>query len=319
MSSKKIKVEMVFPVHNRRELTLQCLRSVEKLNRDGLELHQIMVDDGSSDGTTEAVKSEFPDVRIIAGDGNLWYSEGINVGVRAALKNNPDYILLMNDDQVFDSDCVRNMVKTAEKYPRSVVGAILLLWDQPHKVFQVSPEWGTFTGGWRHWVHQTIWTIPEKPWKVGIIVGNCQLVPRAAFEECGLLNSKKLPMYGDAEFTPRLKRNGWTLLIEPRARVFCQPNNSPVKFGSLSFKKKVRSLFFDLTHPHNLRSRFYAYLQGAPSKLQGLTAFGVFYLRTFFKISYENQKFISKNSEPPLKERFASAVVSGRDGNDASA
>lgn len=309
MGDKKIKVAMVFPVHNRRELTLQCLRSVEKINREGIELHIVLVDDGSTDGTSEAVGKDFPDVQIIEGDGNLWYSEGINVGVRAALKDQPDYIMLMNDDQVFDSECLQYMVETAEKYPRSVVGAVLLLWDQPHKLFQVSPEWETLAGGWRHWVHQTIWMIPDKPWKVDIIVGNCQLVPREAFEECGLMNSKKLPMVGDAEFTPRLKKNGFTLLIEPRARVFCQPNDVPPKFSKLSVKEKIRGLLIDRRHPHNLKRRFFAYMQGAPSKLHGLTAFGVFYLRAIFKINYENKDFSANNTEVPLKEKFARSVI----------
>lgn len=300
---------MVFPVHNRRELTLQCLRSVGKLNLEGIKLHIVLVDDGSTDGTSEAVRKDFPDVQIIEGDGNLWYSEGINVGVRAALKHKPDYIMLMNDDQIFDSECLQYMVETAEKYPRSVIGAILLLWDQPHRLFQVSPEWRTFAGGWRHWVHQTIWTIPDKPWKVDIIVGNCQLVPREAFEECGLMNSKKLPMVGDAEFTPRLKKHGWKLLIEPRARVFCQPNDLPTKFTKLSFREKITMLFVDRRQPHNLKRRFFAYMQGAPSKLHGLTAFAVFYFRAIFKINYENHNFSSKLSEVPLKERFASSVI----------
>lgn len=316
MSEKKIKIEMVVPVHNRRELTLQCFRSVEKLNRDGIDLHIVMVDDGSTDGTSEAVGKYFPEVQIVPGDGNLWYTEGTNVGIRAALKHKPDYIMLMNDDQVFDSECLQYMVETAEKNPRSVVGAILLLWDQPHKIFQVSPEWGTFAGGWRHWVHQTIWTIPDKPWKVDIIVGNCQLVPREAFEECGLLNSKKMPMLGDAEFTPRLRKNGFTLLIEPRARVFCQPNDLPTKFNKLTFKEKIRGLLIDRKHPHNLRRRFYGYVEGAPSKLHGVIGFGMFILRTIFKRNYENQNFARENAELPLKEKFASAVIFNQQNSD---
>jgi hypothetical protein len=63
---------------------------------------------------------------------------------------------------------------------------LLLLWDEPHRLFQVSPIWDTLYGGWRYWEDQTVWTVPDRPWSVDIIVGNCVLVPAAAFAECGL-------------------------------------------------------------------------------------------------------------------------------------
>ncbi len=207
MSDKKrIRVEIVAPVYNRCELTLQCLRSIAKLNAENLEIHTIIVNDGSTDRTSESIKNEFPEVEVFQGDGNLWFTEGTNVGVRAALKHNPDYVLMINDDQVFDSESLSYLVETAEKNPRSIVGSLLLLWDLPHKLFQVAPVWNTWQGGWQHWNNQTIWTIPDKPWKVDLIVGNCLLVPVQAISEAGLMNADRYPNFGDAEYTPRLKK-----------------------------------------------------------------------------------------------------------------
>ncbi len=299
------KVEIVAPVHNRREITLQCLLSLSKIETRGLDVHVVIVDDGSSDGTSEAIRKEFPKVEIVKGDGSLWFTEGTNVGVRAALKNNPDYVLMMNDDQVFDSKFLQYMVETAEKYPRSIVGSLLLLWDMPHKLFQTSPRWETFSGGWRHWQRQTVWTIPEKAWEVGVIAGNCLLIPVQAIKEVGLMNSKRYPNFGDAEYTPRLRKNGWKLLIEPRARVFCQPNNLPGKVGKMSFREKINALIFNLGHIHNLRRRFYANLDGAPSKLQGAAAFCAFFVRAALNKSPEGS-WANEQPEKELKEMFKS-------------
>lgn len=308
MNFDKIKVEIVAPVHNRREITLQCLRSIRRLNSENLSIHTIIVDDGSTDGTSEAIAEYFPEVEIVKADGNLWFTEGTNVGVRAALKHKPDFVLMINDDQIFDSDALRYLVETAKKHPRSIVGSLLLLWDTPHKLFQVSPEWNTWMGGWRHWNRQTFWTIPKKPWQVDIIVGNCVLIPVEAVNEVGLMNSKRYPNFGDAEYTPRLRKKGWQLLIEPRARVFCQPNNIPAKVKKMSAREKFDALFINLGHIHNLRRRFYSNWDGAPNKIKGTTAFFVFFIRLLLKKNVEGD-WVTKQQEKPLSEIFADAVV----------
>lgn len=295
------KVEIVAPVHNRREITLQCLRSISKIDAENLAVHVVIVDDGSTDGTSEAIEKEFPEVELIKGDGSLWFTEGTNIGVRAALKHNPDYVLMINDDQVFDSKFLKVMVETAENNPRSIVGSLLLLWDAPHKVFQVAPRWETFSGGWRHWQQQTIWTIPEKPWAVEIIVGNCVLVSVEAIREAGLMNSKRYPNFGDAEYTPRLRKKGWKLLIEPRARVFCQPNNLPSRITKMSVRQKYDALFLNLGHIHNLRRRFFSNIDGAPTKLKGAAAFCIFLVRAAIGKSAENYRWSSTKPEKNLK------------------
>src|SRR5436305_883820 len=141
MIKNPIRVEIVAPVHNRKAITLQCLKSLSRINRVGLDISIVIVDDGSTDGTTEAISSQYPDVDIVAGDGNLWFTEGTNVGIRRALSRDPEYVLLINDDQVFDSDFLKYMIETAERHSGAVIGPLLLLWDMPHKLFQTSPLW----------------------------------------------------------------------------------------------------------------------------------------------------------------------------------
>jgi len=70
----------------------------------------------------------------------------------------------------------------------------------------------------------------------------------------------------------------------------------------MGIKKAFSALVTDLGNGHNLRRRLYAYLEGAPSKIQGLAGFGVFLARSFVKTD-------RKVVEPPLSETFASAVV----------
>lgn len=306
------KVEIVTPVHNRREETLQCLRSLARIDKTGLQVHTIIVDDGSTDGTAEAVANAFPDVEIVKGDGSLWYTAGTNRGIEAALRYDPDYVLAINNDSIFDEKCILNMVECAEKYPRSVVGSLLLDWTVPHKIFQIAPRWELLRGGYRHWFRQTIWTIPDRPWEVELIVGNCVLYPAEAIREVGLMDEKRLAQYGDAEYTPRMRRAGWRLIIEPRARTFCKPNDPAAGFRRLPFAQKFKRFFLDPFSPYSFQRRLYGSLGGAPNVFEGLSAIPIYYFRLLIGKNTEGA-WALRQDEEPLAKTFAAAVVDNRE------
>jgi GT2 family glycosyltransferase len=296
------------PVYNRRSHTIQCLKSLSRIDRTGMDLHTIVVDDASTDGTADAVRESFPGVEIVSTEGNLWYTAGTNRGIKAAMLRDPDYVLCCNDDSIFDENSVRSMVECAETFPHSVIGAVLLDWDAPHKVRQVSPVWRLAYGGYRHWRKQTIWSIPKTPWSVEVIVGNCVLYPAAAIRENGLMDEKRLVQYGDAEYTPRMRRAGWRLLIEPRARVFCEPNTAPVGLRKMNAKERVSAVFVHSGQQHSIRRRIFMTLGGAPNLLIGLLALPVFYARVAIGRNYESD-WANEIPEQPLSELFADAVV----------
>ncbi|HKX84778.1 MAG TPA: hypothetical protein VJL58_11200, partial [Pyrinomonadaceae bacterium] len=141
-----------------------------------------------------------------------------------------------------------------------------------------------------------------------LIVGNCVLFPVAALRECGLMNEKKFPHYGDAEYTPRMKKLGWNLLIEPRSRVFCQPNTAPATVRRMSLRRALNVLLLDLGNANSLRRRFYATWYGAPNRLEGLLAFPIFFLRYLAGRNLEG-RYAETVNEKPLSETFAERVV----------
>lgn len=304
---KPIRLAIVSPVHNRRELTLQCLRSLSRIDRTGLEVQVFIVDDGCTDGTREAIVEQFPDVSVVPGTGDLWYTAGTNLGIVAALKHKPDYILCINDDSIFDEKCIVRMIARAEKHERSVIGSLLLLWDTPHRVFQVAPVWKTWQGGWQHWYQQTIWTVPSVPWEVDVIVGNCVLYPAAVFEEVGLMRPQVSAQYGDAEFTTRLKKNGWRLMIEPSARVFCQPNYEHVSITTRPLRDQIDLLFRKRSSGMNIAHQLRLSIHTAPTKIAGLAAFAAFYARV------ARRKLFGSNgqaaAEGNLSDHFAANVI----------
>src|SRR5258705_1835881 len=91
-------IYIIIPVHNRKEFTRNCLYSLERQTRP---CHQIIVvDDGSTDGTSEMLAKEFPGVIVLSGDGSLFWTAAINLGVRLALTLGAEYVLTLNNDTV---------------------------------------------------------------------------------------------------------------------------------------------------------------------------------------------------------------------------
>jgi GT2 family glycosyltransferase len=284
MSETLLKVALVIPVYNRREITLQALRSLSRIDKSGLDVRIVIVDDGSTDGTADAIRGEFPEIELIMGDGALHYAGGTNRGIMAALAWQAEFILTMNDDSVFHDQFLQRLIKTAWDNPRSIVGALLLLWDQPHKVFQVGQAWRTLYGGWQIPQHLTAFNIPSKAFEVECIVGNCVLFPVEAIRECGLMDEERFKYgWGDAQYLMRMRRANWTLLVEPKALVWCEPNTYPRPLHSSPVRDVLNVLFFNERHPLNLKRQFIARWDASPNKFLALIAFVVYLFRLFIK------------------------------------
>lgn len=97
------KVAVIITVYNRKETTLKCLNSLNLLLKSNTWLSGdiFMTDDGSTDGTSDAVLESYPNVHVIQGNGNLYWAGGMNKAWNAACSHGDyDYYIWLNDDAV---------------------------------------------------------------------------------------------------------------------------------------------------------------------------------------------------------------------------
>ncbi len=122
------------------------------------------------------------------------------------------------------------------------------------------------------------------------------------------MDERRLVQYGDAEYTPRMRRMGWQLLIDPKARAFCKPNDVITGYRNLSFVEKLRASLFTPAGPYSLKRRLYMNLGGAPNSFEALLAIPVFYGRVLIGMNPEGRWAVEQD-EPPLSEIFADSTV----------
>src|SRR5262245_28699969 len=117
------RVALIILCYNGLEDTLACLHSLERLeySRDRLEV--VIIDNASSDGTPDTIRREFPGVTLIETGANLGYAAGNNVGLRYAVEQDFDYVLLLNNDTEVAPNFLTLLIAAAETDPHiGVVG-----------------------------------------------------------------------------------------------------------------------------------------------------------------------------------------------------
>src|SRR3990170_4180108 len=101
---------------NQGEITAECLESLQALTYPNYGV--VVVDNGSTDGSQKIISSRFPNITLIENGINLGFSEGNNVGIKYALLQCADYVLLLNNDTVVSPDFLNELVEVAESDPR---------------------------------------------------------------------------------------------------------------------------------------------------------------------------------------------------------
>ena len=114
----KSSISVLITCHNRKEKTLQCLKALfcQKGLGDFYQIEVFLVDDGCTDGTPEAIRLDFPQVRIIQGNGKLYWNRGMHLAWEtAAATKDFDYYLWLNDDTFLYKDALLNILNSADK------------------------------------------------------------------------------------------------------------------------------------------------------------------------------------------------------------
>src|SRR5574337_2198175 len=96
-------IYILLRVHNRREVTRRFVKCLA--GQSYPDYHLVLIDDGSTDGTAEMVKSAIAPVTVITGAGNWWWGGALHEGYTWLRKRNPlltDIVLIINDDTEFD-------------------------------------------------------------------------------------------------------------------------------------------------------------------------------------------------------------------------
>lgn len=237
---------------NGKKNTLDCLKSLEDLNKDRFELSIIIVDNASTDGSVESIKHyvsgiKHGGIKFIENKENLGFAGGHNVAIKYALESGADYVLLLNNDTYVDRNFVIELFKTAEK-DKSVGILSPKIYFAPgfeyHKDRYSKNEIGKvlwYAGGKMDWnnvigSHRGVDEVDREQFdqveETGFITGCCAMIKKEVFERVGLLDEKYFLYYEDNDLNVRAKNVGFKTLYVPKSVIWHKNAGSTGGSGS---------------------------------------------------------------------------------------
>ena len=205
----KENVYIIIPVHNRKEITLKCLDALQQ-NGDLDKYCILVVDDGSTDGTSEAVRNFYPDINILIGDGNLWWTGAIAMGMEYAYKQGAEYCIWLNDDCLVAKKSIDSLVGFCEKNANSIIGSQGLNFNNPTQIY--------FGGKKKIWMNYRHIDCPYGEVQAcDLLSGNLVCIPRLVVNKIHYPNYKKVPHYGgDYSYLVRARKAGFNIFVDNR-------------------------------------------------------------------------------------------------------
>jgi GT2 family glycosyltransferase len=205
---------------NGKEVTEDCLRSL--LASDYPDLCVVVVDNGSTDGSADYLSVRFPDLVILRNPVNLGFTGGSNQGIRHALENNADYILLLNNDTVVDRECVSHLVDAAESSRRyGALNPKIYYSDPPDRLWYAGGAFSLWRGVAQHWGRKSVDRGQYNALREVTYVSGCALLVRASvLRTVGLLDETLFIYAEDADLSVRIRKAGYRLAYVPMARLW---------------------------------------------------------------------------------------------------
>ncbi len=285
--------------------TNECLESIEKLNKKGFELYVVVVDNGSKEKFEIDKEYKNFNLKILYSTKNLGFSGGQNLGIKYALGETADYIVVLNNDVITDENLIIELLNSFKSQEVGVVCPKIYFAKgyEFHKDRYENKDLGKvfwYAGGLIDWrnvfgKHRGVDEIDNGQFdqreETQVATGCCMMVSREVFEKAGLFNENFFLYYEDADLSMRILKQGFKIIYEPKAILWhknaaATGSGSPLQdyyitrnrlvFGFKYAKKRVKFALF--------RESFKILLDGREWQKIGVRDF---YLRKFNKGSYE--------------------------------
>lgn len=196
---------------------------------------------------TDKLKSEsINHVILIKSGRNYGFAEGNNIGIHFALKNlDPNYILLLNNDTIVDSDFLDVMVKFAETDKEiGIIGPKVYYYDKPDVINSAGVKLNWWLGvGNNIGIKEVDNGQFDDILELDSLIGACLLINSSIFERVGFMDGRFFLLLEETDFCFRARKNGFKVIFFPKSKIYHKEGFSG-KLNPLSLYYRSRNRIF---------------------------------------------------------------------------
>lgn len=211
---ENLKTTVIIPNFNGIDFLKDCLKST---TASTVKASILVVDNGSTDGSTEWLAEEYPDVAVIAFSENRGFCEAVNAGIRAA---DTPYVFLLNNDTTLEPDCIERLEAALEQDDRIFsVGAKICSMKEPQLLDSAGDLYSAF--GWAYAIGKG--KDQSRYMKRRNVFSNCAaaaLYKKELLLKTGLLDEAHFAYLEDVDLGYRARIAGYRNVMEPSAVVY---------------------------------------------------------------------------------------------------
>ena len=216
----KYKIGIILVNYNGKIYNEQCINSINLSTYKNYSIY--VIDNDSKDNSIEVLREKFGEsINIILNKENLGFSCANNIGIKQAINDGCDYILMLNNDTIIENNMIEEMVNTSIENKGAAVCPKIYYYDNKKIVWAA--------GGSINWSKglpiqygidefDSIDISQEK--EVKFATGCCLLISKKVIEKVGLLSDEYFLYYEDTDYSVRILNSGNKIIYAPKAKMY---------------------------------------------------------------------------------------------------
>jgi GT2 family glycosyltransferase len=219
MNSKKVAIVIV----HFGEIA-QTLRSIKSVQKYFPKYASLIVVNNDPTISIDVYLKEYKNVVCIKNTQNLGFAKAVNKGIKNALNENLDYIVLLNNDAYLDSDAFSPLIDLLETQSHYGIAAPVIEFKKKRTLFDYGGSVNKVFGSTHHTNHDEY--TKTEPIITDYVSGCCMMIKGEVFKKVGYFDEQYFMYYEDVDFCLRGKEKGYLTVVIPKAKIHHELSSS---------------------------------------------------------------------------------------------
>lgn len=226
-------VYIILVNYNGKEHTIECIKSLSQINYENYKI--IVIDNNSTDGCIDELKESFEEVIVIKNNDNLGFAKANNIGIKYAMDNSGEYVLLLNNDTIVEKDFLDQLIKPFMEHKINKIGLTIgkiRYYDDKSLLWYAGGRINYFKANSQvYGLNETDIGQYDEEKEVEFATGCCMLISKDTLDRVGYLSDEYFLYYEDTDYSCKIINSGLKMIYVPKSIIYHKESVATNKFS----------------------------------------------------------------------------------------